>query len=194
MVKVVGIILAGGRSRRFGSPKAFATYKGKSFIEHAYEALVPNVDQVITVSHSDFHQSFESIGNHIVIKDQLEVQEKGPLAGIYSAMDEVKADWYVVLPCDTPLINALIIKKMLEYKDAKYQALLPIISEKLQPLIAVYHHSSKEIAKAQLDQNQLQMTTFCKHLDSKYLSEKQLNASGKEFYNINTIHELDSLN
>ena len=52
MDKVTGIILAGGKSSRFGSNKALAVLHGKALISYSLEALQPLCDQMI-ISTSD---------------------------------------------------------------------------------------------------------------------------------------------
>jgi molybdopterin-guanine dinucleotide biosynthesis protein A len=46
-MKVLGAILAGGLSTRFGSDKALATIDGRPLIDHALDALRPQVDAVV---------------------------------------------------------------------------------------------------------------------------------------------------
>jgi molybdopterin-guanine dinucleotide biosynthesis protein A len=48
-VSVLGAVLAGGRSSRFGSDKALARYRGMTLIDHAIAALQSQCDAVIVV-------------------------------------------------------------------------------------------------------------------------------------------------
>lgn len=48
-MKTLGAVLAGGRSRRFGSDKAVATLGGRTLLDHALAALQPHCDAVAIV-------------------------------------------------------------------------------------------------------------------------------------------------
>ena len=43
-MKLLGLILAGGQSSRFGSDKAAALHQGRPLINHVADALRPHVD------------------------------------------------------------------------------------------------------------------------------------------------------
>jgi molybdenum cofactor guanylyltransferase len=46
-MKILGAILAGGQSRRFGSDKAVATWQGKALLDHVADALRPICSDVV---------------------------------------------------------------------------------------------------------------------------------------------------
>jgi molybdenum cofactor guanylyltransferase len=46
-MRLLGAILAGGRSRRFGSDKAQALVDGKALLDHVADALRPQVDALV---------------------------------------------------------------------------------------------------------------------------------------------------
>jgi molybdenum cofactor guanylyltransferase len=48
-MKLLGAILAGGQSRRFGSDKAQALLQGKALLDHVIDALLPQVDTLVII-------------------------------------------------------------------------------------------------------------------------------------------------
>ncbi|WP_432769621.1 MAG: molybdenum cofactor guanylyltransferase [Sphingopyxis sp.] len=52
-MKTLGAVLAGGRSRRFGSDKALAMLDGRSLLDHALAALAPHCDAVVVVGRGE---------------------------------------------------------------------------------------------------------------------------------------------
>ena len=97
--RVCGLVLAGGKARRFGQDKRFALLGGKPLIHHAIEALRGQVDE-LALSCNDTIPGFE----HLVHLADQRAQE-GPLLGIAEglayALDE-GFDWLVTVPADSP--------------------------------------------------------------------------------------------
>ena len=48
-MRILGAILGGGQSSRFGSDKALALHQGRALIDHALEALRPHVSALVVV-------------------------------------------------------------------------------------------------------------------------------------------------
>ena len=140
---MIGIVLAGGESRRFGSPKAFATYKNRLFYEYAIDALTPHCTEVIVVARPEHMDCFpETIQ---VMTDRPEIRGQGPLAGILTVMAALKSEWYAVLPCDVPFVNDSIVAALKSHRDGcrsialeeadTQHPLLSIWSEEAEPMI-----------------------------------------------------------
>ncbi len=109
--KVAGVILAGGRARRMNNQdKGLVNFKGRPMVSYALAALVPVVDFVLINANRNIDQ-YRQFG-YPVISDQTDSFD-GPLAGILSAMIHVDADVLVVVPCDSPLIKAEHLQKLL---------------------------------------------------------------------------------
>src|SRR5690625_1015821 len=102
--KMIGIVLAGGQSRRFGSPKAFAKKDGKEFYQYSIDAIKQLVNSVVISTNDQLEKNF-SITGYEMITDIEKFKEKGPLAGIYTVMNTFSAEWYMVIPVDVPFMN-----------------------------------------------------------------------------------------
>ena len=53
MMRVLGVVLAGGQSRRFGSDKALAEIAGRTLLDRAVATLARQVDTVVVAGRSD---------------------------------------------------------------------------------------------------------------------------------------------
>jgi molybdopterin-guanine dinucleotide biosynthesis protein A len=109
--KVAGVILAGGRARRMDNQdKGLINFKGRPMVSYAIAALAPVGDCVFINANRNIEQ-YKQFG-WPVISDQTDSFD-GPLAGILTAMVHTDADVLVVMPCDSPLIKAEHLKKLL---------------------------------------------------------------------------------
>lgn len=103
------VILMGGNSHRMGKDKAFISYKGQTLLERA-TALAKQIDEEFYLSVS--HNQFEKLGHeHRCIID--EISNKGPLAGISSALVYLRED-ILVIPIDMPNITLELLKPLLD--------------------------------------------------------------------------------
>lgn len=184
-MRTIGILLAGGQSRRFGQPKAFAVYKEKYFYEWAKEALKPNVNELVIVSHPSLKKEFKQRGEPNVVEDAAPFQGRGPLAGIYTVMKEYDGDWYAVLPCDTPKMTPFIIHNIQNFIAEDVEAVIPIIDGKVQPLAAMYHKRTKSIIRELLDEEEYRVKSLLDRCRVRWVTEEELQIEGEEFENIN---------
>ena len=115
-VDITGVVLAGGRSSRFGSNKAMANFDGKSFLEHSIELLTPFCKEVIISGKKELYEHtgltvWEDIYPNI-----------GPLGGIYTALNYSATSSVLIVSCDMPFITSDILAKMIN-SDSDYSVL-----------------------------------------------------------------------
>lgn len=119
--QTVGLILAGGRSRRMaGQDKTLVMIQGKPLLDHVVAALTPQVDGLVLNSNAD-PQVFASRGL-AVIPDTLPGWP-GPLAGILAGLLRYPADYLVSVAVDLPFIPADLVARLhtgLENKPCAY--------------------------------------------------------------------------
>lgn len=133
-MKTAGIVLAGGLSSRFGSPKAFAEWEGRPFYELSLAALEPFCEECIVVTRPELVDRFPE--DLLVMTDIEPFIGQGPIAGILSGMENLRAERYIVLPCDMPYMTADIIGRLLECHSSGVTAV--VLDGKYHPLVSVW--------------------------------------------------------
>jgi aminoglycoside 6-adenylyltransferase len=94
---VTGVLLLGGASTRFGSPKALALLRGETLAERAWRTLGEACDDRLAVGKQDFALPFD------VLLEPAEPQ--APIAGVVAALRAAQTDTIVALPVDCPLVT-----------------------------------------------------------------------------------------
>ena len=112
---ILGVILAGGKSKRFGQEKSQVKLGDKTLLEHSLSKLKSKFDKILIVTNSNTIKDYKTIND--CIEGQL-----GPLVGVLSAMKWIKKNkfsynWIATFPCDTPFFNISIIEEF--YKASK---------------------------------------------------------------------------
>lgn len=188
MTKTVGIVLAGGLSRRFGSPKAFAKLGDRYFYEIAKAALEVHCDEIIVVTRQELLERFPVDVN--VIIDRVDYEGCGPLAGILSAMEFVEADCYIVLPCDMPYVDDTVIGKLLGQHK---QAVTAVLADgRHHPLVSVWDSHAKGHLQEALDNGQLRVMPVLASSGVRWIDGGLLTDDEKRvFTNVNTPEVLE---
>ena len=163
MGSVRGLVLAGGRSSRFGSDKALALYEGVSFLERAVSLLKALDLKPIVVTRRGVTYSFiKCVG----VQDKL--PDLGPLGGLYTAMTVFKNTTFLVLSCDMPALTPQVLSELL----TKHEPCCPITAYStqdrgVQPFPAVYEPSLLGIIREKLKKNSLSMLGLFEEVPNK---------------------------
>ena len=111
---ILGIILAGGKSSRFGEDKSTAKLGNKTLLDHTINKIEKEFTEILVISNK---KEFNFKNNKIhVVEDCIEGQ-LGPLVGILTAMKWVKKNnknykWIASFPCDTPFFDMKFISEL----------------------------------------------------------------------------------
>ena len=111
---ILGIILAGGKSSRFGEDKSTAKLGNKTLLDHTVSKIENEFNEILVISNNK-DLNFKNNKIHLVedcIKGQL-----GPLVGILTAMKWVTKNkknykWIGSFPCDTPFFDIKLISEL----------------------------------------------------------------------------------
>ena len=126
-------VLCGGKSVRMQEEKGLVLYKGKPFIRWIIEAIMPITSTIILVtSNGDY-----SLVGLPMIEDIH--ADKGPVGGIYTALNHSKTERNLVLSCDVPKINTALLSKLIEESSINDSPVTFLSDGKNDyPLIGVY--------------------------------------------------------
>ena len=142
--RVDGLLLAGGRSRRFGSDKRRALLGERTMAAHALALLRSACDGTVFVA-----------GRHAFDRpvDALELRDAdvgaGPLAGLVAGLLRCR-DGLLVLPCDVPLLgrDALVALATVGRRTGRTVVLRG--PSGVEPLVAHYPRSALPFLAASL--------------------------------------------
>lgn len=182
-MKTVGILLAGGKSRRFGSPKAFATWNDQYFYEWSYAALASICDDVIIITRAELLHLYPK--NLSLTTDDQRFSGDGPLAGIFTGMKSIQAEQYIVLPCDMPLITGEELKKLTVVSSTG--AIKAVKQgEIFHPLVSIWSGSLKEALYQSLMVKQFSVMQFMSTVNTEWIPANQISDKPATlFQNIN---------
>jgi len=170
---ITGILLVGGASRRFGSPKALARFRGRTLAEHCWDSLAW-CDERIAVGKPDAPEL--SIP---VLDDESEV--RAPIAGVVAGLRRARFDLCVFLPVDCPLAGPGELHGL---AAACRHAAVP----QTGPLPGAYRRSALPVLERRLAAGELALREALAELDVAIveLDERRL-------VNVNTAEELAAL-
>ena len=111
---ILAVVLAGGKSRRFGEDKNHIKLGDKTLLEHVLSKIDNKFEEILVVSNQKLE--IKNTKKLTIISDCF--KDLGPLVGVLSSMKWVKENqktykWIATFPSDTPFFKTSIIE---EYK------------------------------------------------------------------------------
>ena len=117
---ILGTVLAGGKSQRFGEDKSKVKLNGTLLIDYILSQIIDEFKEILVVSNNKIY--FKNSEKISIIEDFEKGQ--GPLGGVLSAMKWVKKKnkdykWISTFPADTPFFKKEILQKF--FKEIKIE-------------------------------------------------------------------------
>jgi molybdopterin-guanine dinucleotide biosynthesis protein A len=131
----IGVILAGGRSRRMGENKAAMLFGGEPLLTRVARRLAPAVDELLVIG----PQSLAQLAPRARIVEDAH-PATGPLAGLYTALNVTTSARIFLCACDMPFISPGLVRAMLACAETRGDADVVALeaNSRVQPLHAVY--------------------------------------------------------
>ncbi len=190
---IVGAILAGGASSRFGSPKALARVDGVRIIDRVRSALRAAVDEVVLIA------------NEPALFVDLDLPMRGdrgtglgPLAGVDAALRwaaERGAPGALCVSCDLPFASAALLREIASRGDPAH-AVVPASprGHGLEPLCAWYPVAALPAVERALASHDRSLRALLSTIDVERLPLEVVRRHGDPevlFFNVNTRDDLE---
>lgn len=171
-LRVGGIILCGGESRRMGTPKAWLQFDNEYLLQRIARAAAPAASPIVLATRHGMALPplIPELG---VAYDQSE--HAGPLAGIAAGMAALrdKAEAALVLACDHPLLMTAVVERMIELLG-EYRAVVPELGGRLFPTLAVYRLETLTVVEEMLGSGDLRAQEFARRCRPRRVGEVDL--------------------
>jgi len=187
-----GYVLAGGKSSRMKTDKAFLRFADETFLSRAVKTLSTVCQNRVKIVLNKMQMNYvENLPDQVPhIFDCFE--SRGALGGIHAALTDCQSEWAIILAVDLPFVSSAAIRglKQIAFESKEFSAVVPIQNDgRLQPLCAVYRVNN---CLPKLE-NLLNKTTFAsvkdflKLIPARRVEQSELTSVADEdlFFNVN---------
>ncbi|MGF1587355.1 MAG: molybdenum cofactor guanylyltransferase [Bacteroidales bacterium] len=140
---ITAVILAGGKSTRFGGvDKAFTLVGKVPMIRMVIDRLHVVFENILVISNSP--EKYREWADVSVEPDIF--LDAGPLGGIHAGMKHSETPYIFVVSCDMPYIDSGLIRRQTEYFGnlENIDALVPTINSRWEPMHSIYRTDISE--------------------------------------------------
>ena len=188
---ILGTVLAGGKSQRFGADKSQVKLGNKLLIDYILSEIIDEFNEVLVVSNNQIN--FESSEKISLIKDFK--QDLGPLGGVLTAMKWIKDknknyQWISTFPADTPFFKNEILKDFLKSINQDDGKLFFIKSNNTRHnIFGLWSVDLMDRLEKDLDKGERKVEVWANSVGVKNIN---MNFENEDpFFNINTKEDLE---
>ena len=187
-IGVTAFVLAGGKSSRMGSDKAFMQLGGETLLARALKLAGAVSEEVRIVGDAG---RFSAFGR--VVEDVY--RDQGPMGGIHAALSGSSTELNLILAVDLPFVEANFLRYLLSRaRESGAMVTLPRAAQHLQPLCAIYQRAFAAVAEESLRNGRNKIDSLFARVRTCVIEEEELMRSGFSsamFRNLNTPVDLE---
>jgi molybdopterin-guanine dinucleotide biosynthesis protein A len=172
--EVTGILLVGGASSRFGSPKALALFEGEKLAIRGYRLLEETFGVAIAVGKND-----DDLDLPFPVEDDGR-GERAAIVGLAAGLRLAETDLCVVLPTDMPRVTPGLLRALAVAAEDTQAAVV-----QKGPLPGAYRRSALPVVERRIARGELALTAVAEELDARVVE-----AALEELTNVNTPADL----
>ena len=166
-MEITAILLAGGKSSRMGRNKTLLPVRSVPAVAGIAAELQKKTDQLLLVTNEP--KTYEFLGLPMV---QDLFPGSGPLAGIHAGLSASRTEWNAAAACDMPFIRSEAVDDLLRMRDG-FDAVVPEIGGRLQPLFALYRKNCTAALEVCLKEDRLKVRDFLDSISVYIMKEEE---------------------
>ncbi|MDQ3798991.1 MAG: molybdenum cofactor guanylyltransferase [Acidobacteriota bacterium] len=184
-----GYVLAGGKSSRMKTDKAFLKIGGETFLERAVNALSPVCENrvKIVINEKQKTKFEESLPSLDFVFDHF--PERGALGGIHAALKDCETEFAIILACDLPLVSAGAIEILtkIALSDTTAAVVPRQSDQRAQPLCAAYRVKDclPPLENLIAEKTSAPAREFLRLIPARFVEQKELSDDERLFFNVN---------
>ena len=187
---VAAFVLAGGKSTRMGTDKAFVEYDGRTLLARALDLARSVTPDVRIVGSAEKFAPFAPVVEDIF-------PDRGPLGGIHAALRSSLSELNVMLAVDTPFVSWAFLQYLISQARSAPEAaaVVPRDQAGSQPLCAVYRRQFADAAETTLRAGRNRIDVLFDTVPTRVIKPEELEGAGFSrsiFRNLNTPEELEA--
>ena len=185
---VACVILGGGKSKRFGSEKAIALFRGRPLLDHIIQRLEAQTSGPIAIN-LPLNTQF-SMDKYPKIEDRLE-GDIGPLAGLHSALCWAEDNGFVQVittPIDTPLLPVTFVQALVSSGPPS----VSLSEEQVHALHGIWSVGLRAQLEMAINEGLRAARVWAARCGAKHCNFAA-DSSLDPFYNVNTPQDLKEL-
>lgn len=185
------LVLAGGRSTRFGSDKLDADWDGRTLLAHTVDRLSPWFADTVVV-HAPGRRPAGLPPAARTAADFL--TDGGPLVGLTSGLEACTTEWAFAVAADMPFVARPLID-LLWSRTRDADVVVPAGPRGLEPLCAFYRVSVAPRARSAAEAHKRRVIAFFGDVRVVEVAEADVRAVDpglRSFFNINTVEDFQA--
>lgn len=190
--RLTAIILAGGRSSRFGSNKANATLGGHTLLERAVRACREVADEVLVVlAPEQAELELPSVERFKVVRDREAFE--GPLSGLLTGLEAADSQWCVACTCDAPAVQPAVLELLAGQREEGILAVLPEIEGRALPFPSIVSKAARDALRRDFDGGERRVRLALERLPHVTVSEHDLREADPGLWSFRNVNTQDDL-
>lgn len=187
-MKVTGVILAGGLSRRMGRDKALMTCGNQSLLERVRDRLLDHCDEILVVAPPDKLETYGGVQAVSLVADASDLQ--GPLVGLRAGLAAARHELIFAVGCDMPALQAAAINLIL-HSEPQFDVVVPVIGGHREPLHARYSRRCLAAVDQVLEQGVRGIPSFYSEVSVHEIGEQELRQVDPQLISLTNINTLE---